>query len=162
MFPLLVEFLVEHYSWRGTVLVMGGIMLNITICGALFRPIVSFKEQRKRQKYLRSLEKFSRVSSQHQSWEDIEQNGVCDHLPGEEKECVFCQQNQCDTPPMSRSLQQIPTYLDIESVFGEIPKLKNSSPKRNSSSVINFTLFDQSSNVIRKVEHYHYYHCHQH
>ncbi|ESN96804.1 hypothetical protein HELRODRAFT_85916 [Helobdella robusta] len=73
VFPILVELLVETYSWRGALLIMGGIMLNIVLCGALFRPIVAFKKHKLKQKYLKSLEKFSRVSSRHQSGEQLEQ-----------------------------------------------------------------------------------------
>ena len=50
VFPPLVEFLIATYSWRGTLLILGGVMLNIVLCGALFRPIVAFKKQKQRRK----------------------------------------------------------------------------------------------------------------
>ena len=39
IFAVLAERLVELYTWKGAVLVMGGIMLNMVVCGALFIPV---------------------------------------------------------------------------------------------------------------------------
>ena len=121
----------EWYTWRGATLIMGGILLNVILCGALFRPLVSFKEQRKHKKYLRSLQRFSRASS----CRELNHNGVCDHPLGEEAECVFCQQNKADTPPVTRSLQQIPTFLDFDSVFKQYSEFRGG--RRNNSTSAN-------------------------
>lgn len=38
-FPPIIEMLNEHYTWRGMFLILGSISLNITVFGALFRPL---------------------------------------------------------------------------------------------------------------------------
>ncbi|KAL8586249.1 hypothetical protein ACOMHN_003764 [Nucella lapillus] len=35
----ITKLLVEEYSWRGTMLILGGVILNVTVCGAVFRPL---------------------------------------------------------------------------------------------------------------------------
>lgn len=61
-FAPLCEILVEAYGWRGTFLIMGGIALNITVCGALFRPLKFTPEQR-RQRALHAFNRLSRTVS---------------------------------------------------------------------------------------------------
>lgn len=34
-----VQLLIEQYSWRGALLILGGFVLNLCVCGALMRPI---------------------------------------------------------------------------------------------------------------------------
>ncbi|XP_043992392.1 monocarboxylate transporter 12-B-like [Gambusia affinis] len=34
-----VQLLIEHYSWRGALLVLGGFVSNLCVCGALMRPL---------------------------------------------------------------------------------------------------------------------------
>ncbi|ETE68384.1 Monocarboxylate transporter 12 [Ophiophagus hannah] len=34
-----VQLLIEHFSWRGALLILGGFVLNLCVCGALMRPI---------------------------------------------------------------------------------------------------------------------------
>ncbi|KAG8523097.1 Monocarboxylate transporter 12 [Galemys pyrenaicus] len=34
-----VQFLIEQFSWRGALLILGGFVLNLCVCGALMRPI---------------------------------------------------------------------------------------------------------------------------
>jgi predicted MFS family arabinose efflux permease len=36
--PILIEYLITHFGWEGSMLILGGIALNICICGALLRP----------------------------------------------------------------------------------------------------------------------------
>lgn len=37
----LTELLVHEFSWRGAMLILGGIILNIVVCGIIFRPLES-------------------------------------------------------------------------------------------------------------------------
>ena len=62
IFAPLTEYLITSYTWKGAMLLIGGIMFNITVAGSLFRPLETKRERRKR-KYLKKLEKFSRNSS---------------------------------------------------------------------------------------------------
>lgn len=34
-----VQLLIEQFSWRGALLILGGFVLNLCVCGALMRPI---------------------------------------------------------------------------------------------------------------------------
>ncbi|CAH1784633.1 unnamed protein product, partial [Owenia fusiformis] len=38
LYPLLIEALNEEYGWRGAMLILSGIGLNICVCGVLMRP----------------------------------------------------------------------------------------------------------------------------
>ncbi|XP_058870440.1 monocarboxylate transporter 13-like [Acipenser ruthenus] len=38
-FSPLFQFLVDHYAWRGALLILGGLSLNLLVCGALLRPL---------------------------------------------------------------------------------------------------------------------------
>lgn len=101
----LTEHLIDTYSWRGAMAVIGAIMLNLVVCGALFRPLVSFELRKKRQKYLRSLERFSRASSRRQSKEGIERRsnyGDADVLGVD----------RSDEVALHHSLILLPTYLN--------------------------------------------------
>ncbi|KAI5619217.1 monocarboxylate transporter 6-like, partial [Silurus asotus] len=37
--PLLANFLLEQFGWRGSFLVLGGVVLNCCVCGAVMRPL---------------------------------------------------------------------------------------------------------------------------
>uniref|UniRef100_A0A4W5R842 Si:dkey-246g23.4 n=1 Tax=Hucho hucho TaxID=62062 RepID=A0A4W5R842_9TELE len=39
LFTPLFQLLVDHYSWRGAMLVLGGLQLNLCVCGMLLRPL---------------------------------------------------------------------------------------------------------------------------
>ncbi|OXB54009.1 hypothetical protein ASZ78_015104, partial [Callipepla squamata] len=41
-----VQLLIEQFSWRGALLILGGFVLNLCVCGALMRPI-ALEEDRK-------------------------------------------------------------------------------------------------------------------
>lgn len=39
VFAPLTEWLLEHYLWRGTLIITAGLLFNIVVCGALYRPL---------------------------------------------------------------------------------------------------------------------------
>lgn len=41
IFAPLIDFLIKELTWRGTLLVLSGIVLNCAIFGALFRPLTA-------------------------------------------------------------------------------------------------------------------------
>lgn len=45
VFAPLVAWLNIQYGWRGTLMVLAGIVLNCAIFGGLFRPLASFNEE---------------------------------------------------------------------------------------------------------------------
>lgn len=40
-----VQLLIEQFSWRGALLILGGFVLNLCVCGALMRPITLKDDQ---------------------------------------------------------------------------------------------------------------------
>uniref|UniRef100_UPI0037E8A11B monocarboxylate transporter 12-B-like n=1 Tax=Semicossyphus pulcher TaxID=241346 RepID=UPI0037E8A11B len=52
-----VQLLIEYYSWRGALLVLGGFVSNLCVCGALMRPLIPRGGKRKCEKNLSNLEK---------------------------------------------------------------------------------------------------------
>ena len=47
IFAPLTEVLLEHFGWKGTILILSGILLNCIPCGALFRPVEYPKKKKK-------------------------------------------------------------------------------------------------------------------
>lgn len=60
-----VQLLIEQFSWRGALLILGGFVLNLCVCGALMRPITLQEDQTTpEQNHIRRAQKpdFQRVS----------------------------------------------------------------------------------------------------
>ncbi|XP_071085135.1 monocarboxylate transporter 12-like isoform X2 [Haliotis cracherodii] len=47
--PNLVRYLLNEYSYQGCMLIIGALMLNVCVCGALMRPLSSYKKKKKRE-----------------------------------------------------------------------------------------------------------------
>ncbi len=108
VFAPFTEYLIGLYSWRGTVLIIGGIMLNIIVCGALFRPLGDLEES-ERKRHQHSRETFPRNSSRH---DFIEEYKHCnEHLTADAKLLILLQELE---EPVAHSLMQFPTYLQKE------------------------------------------------
>lgn len=58
VFAPLFEFLIEKYTWRGSLIILSGITLNLVVCGALLRPL----EFTPREEWQRNLEYFEKMS----------------------------------------------------------------------------------------------------
>ncbi|KAH9512760.1 hypothetical protein Btru_038127 [Bulinus truncatus] len=43
-FPVLIRHLLVHFAWRGTMLILSGIALNLCVCGMVMRPLKFDKE----------------------------------------------------------------------------------------------------------------------
>lgn len=41
-----VQLLIENYSWRGALLILGGFVSNLCVCGALMRPLEPRRKER--------------------------------------------------------------------------------------------------------------------
>lgn len=50
LMPLLMEYLVIRYGWEGSLLILGGLSLNICVCGALLRPPPNKGKKKKKKK----------------------------------------------------------------------------------------------------------------
>ncbi|XP_019617991.1 PREDICTED: monocarboxylate transporter 13-like isoform X1 [Branchiostoma belcheri] len=45
-FPPLFQYLMDEYGWKGALLIIGGIMLNIVVAGALIRPLEAYRDRK--------------------------------------------------------------------------------------------------------------------
>lgn len=106
LFAPLTKFLIDCYGWRGTVLIIGGIMLNITVCGTVFRPLVSPKLERRRRRYKASMERFTKMCSRQQL-DQQQQLSVAAMATSQH------QINQLMHAPVTQSLMQFPTHITI-------------------------------------------------
>ena len=138
-FAPLMDILIDRYTWKGALLILAGVMLNIVLCGALFRPLISFKVHKQRRRYLRSLERFSRVSSRIPSDEGLDGKSICEHSNGIPS-CMLCS----DLEPLSHSLIQFPTYLGMNDLDLILPDIVPDF-LRNSKSMIELSLIHGSS-----------------
>ncbi|KAM3610389.1 uncharacterized protein V6R79_003235 [Siganus canaliculatus] len=50
MFSPFFQWLIEMYSWQGSLLIIGGLQLNLCVCGALMRPLESVQRSRQETK----------------------------------------------------------------------------------------------------------------
>ena len=127
VFAPLSEHLIEQYSWKGAVLIIGGIMLNICACGAVFRPIIDEEEAIRKRAKKRALHRMSRTtrsSSDHQDNipdSSLEFNGF---LSGQDMDSSKFLVLPPDDELVVHSLVQFPTYLqnDISSLPPDILK----------------------------------------
>ncbi|KAM4624479.1 monocarboxylate transporter 12-B-like [Polymixia lowei] len=49
-----VQLLIDHYTWRGALLILSGFVANLCVCGALLRPIMLREEEEEREECLGS------------------------------------------------------------------------------------------------------------
>ena len=102
LFAPLTEWLIEMYTWKGALIVIGGIMLNIVACGAVFRPLEATLGRKK--KPLLDQEETS-ITEALKSFEDT--TSIGDHL------------HDIGT----HSLIQLPTYINSDRVTSLRPDL---------------------------------------
>ncbi|XP_019411267.1 PREDICTED: monocarboxylate transporter 12 isoform X1 [Crocodylus porosus] len=78
-----VQLLIEQFSWRGALLILGGFVLNLCVCGALMRPI-TLKEDHENPSELLKQEYVSKAQKQ-----DLKQISMCSPLMKEwSHECL--------------------------------------------------------------------------
>ena len=110
VFAPLSEHLITEYSWKGAVLIIGAIMLNISVCGAIFRPLVEVKgslDKGSEQVKVDHLSKQDVYAGLEQMNGQVARRGVTCDLPSNAKLVI-------DDEPITHSLVQFPTYLANE------------------------------------------------
>ena len=111
----LSERLIEQYSWKGAVLVIGGIMLNICACGAVFRPIIDDEDPRNKPSGKRTVDRIFRTTRSGLEQQDHMQH-VYEQLKrpltlGQSSECTKSSTVEFEKDLMIHSLVHFPTYL---------------------------------------------------
>ncbi|XP_070833947.1 monocarboxylate transporter 12-B-like [Chaetodon trifascialis] len=79
-----VQLLVDHYSWRGALLIMGGFVSNLCVCGALMRPLEPRGGERIRKNSTANLEKDSMAAALDSK--DTEVSADCSQVEPEQLE----------------------------------------------------------------------------
>lgn len=112
LFAPLTEYLIETYSWRGAVLIIGGLMFNIMACGALFRPLTNPKAVKKK-RASQSLDRFPGHNT----------DMYYENRPYLDNHHLQKLLEQLDEP-VAHSLVQFPTYLqkDINNIAPDLLK----------------------------------------
>lgn len=102
VFAPLIESLIQAYGWRGAILILGGIMLQMVTCGALLRPLVppSLEKKRKQLRLNSVRSSRSRLSSYRQSLDDVRVILSAPQTEGQSQTLV------------THSLLQFPTYVN--------------------------------------------------
>lgn len=64
VFAPLIDALIDHYEWKGALLILSAILLNLVVCGALMRDLEWPEDtlEYKRERFLRSLDALSHES----------------------------------------------------------------------------------------------------
>lgn len=85
-----VQLLIEQYSWRGALLIMGGFVSNLCVCGALMRPIAIKEKNRNSQELLKE-----QYASDPELKDEI-QTSACSPLPEDcnHKSLCYCSQKE--------------------------------------------------------------------
>jgi MCP family monocarboxylic acid transporter-like MFS transporter 14 len=110
IFAPLTEYLIEQYSWRGALLLIGGLMLNLVICGAIFRPLVIPKPSLDMSPVLADFQSPSHLGK---SCDDLDL--VSNHVALTSRftlQAQLCDGDCTFIDPSFHSLIQFPTYLD--------------------------------------------------
>ncbi|OWF37862.1 monocarboxylate transporter 12-like [Mizuhopecten yessoensis] len=111
LFAPLIEYLIEHYTWRGSFLILSGVTLNLVVCGFLLRPL-KFSPQEQWKRKLEAFEKLSKTVSR-----SISKTSLSDYPRSRHTSHTDDVDSDSDTPDlehMSYSQVQLPTYIQNE------------------------------------------------
>nr|XP_022325657.1 monocarboxylate transporter 9-like isoform X2 [Crassostrea virginica] len=122
VYAYLCEALLSEFSWRGTILIMAGILLNCVVCAALFRPLSTEAEKRKRRK-----RKESKMY-----------------------DCVKCM-DSAESSSTDLSTKSKDVYLDID-VRRNGPSLFNSTSALESKTPARYSFIENSGTAVRQAK----------
>jgi MFS family permease len=142
----LMEYLIKTYGWRGTFLLIGGFFLNVVVCGTLLRPLET-SGQRKRRKFLQSLDRLSRTS-RNNSQLNIGVNEdtvkyIAVQFNGRRESATVVKIKKTLYEPVTHSLVQLPTYFYKDD---NIPP-KGSSSEAHVSGKVKVTFRNTQSDI---------------
>ncbi|XP_041379072.1 monocarboxylate transporter 12-like [Gigantopelta aegis] len=78
--PNLMRFLLDYYGLFGSLIIIGGLMLNICVCACLFRPLSSYKKTSKNLKQHSREDKVVKNTA-HIINADVDSKKLCRHVP---------------------------------------------------------------------------------
>ena len=113
IFAPLSEILIAEYGWRGFLLILAGIVSNIVVCGALFRPL-KFTREQKHKLALQSFEKISRARSKLSLPSHGRSRVGSENSDSSLASCSDEDADRYGLEQISHSQVQIPTFLNSE------------------------------------------------
>lgn len=130
LFAPLLKYLMDEYDWRGALLIVGGVTLNLMVCGALFRPLEFTPQER----YLNNLETFEKMSSSvsRASLRDSSANRSR-HVSNSGEIETEADDEENGLEHLCHSQIQLPTFVKTQ--IGEIPEKLLSDSRRNGSNL---------------------------
>lgn len=117
VFAPLFEFLIEKYTWRGSLIILSGITLNLVVCGALLRPLEFTPEQ----EWQRNFEHFEKIS-RSRSKASLPDHGRRSRKTSESSTSSSDSDDdsECNFEQLSHSQVILPTFLNEKK--SKIPK----------------------------------------
>lgn len=108
VFAPLLEYLIDIYGWRGTMLILGGIVGNVVVCGCLLRPL----EYSPKEKYEKALETFTKISKNDARLNSKFDEGLSSR--SYDAQLTYC--SNIANLVVSNSVVHLPTYLQLKRV----------------------------------------------
>ncbi|RWS06607.1 Monocarboxylate transporter 9-like protein, partial [Dinothrombium tinctorium] len=106
VFPYLTRYLLIHYSWRGTLLIMSGFLLNIVVFGALMRDLDIDDDE---------------TESSCDSDSEVQSIGNDTFSSNANNHSNLMKSNVSDSHHISSSLINIPTYITNRNSTATVP-----------------------------------------
>ncbi|XP_014769455.1 monocarboxylate transporter 12 [Octopus bimaculoides] len=123
VFAPLLEYLIDLYGWRGTMLVLGGIVSNVIVCGALLRPL---KYNSKKNHDKTAMDNLSKISKRNTLLNSTLDEG----FSSRSYDAQLTYDSDMANLTVSNSVVQLPTYIQLKraSLSHEVfHKLRNST-----------------------------------
>lgn len=110
VFAPLTQLLIDMYTWRGAVLIIGGLMFNVIVCGLLFRPLAGAGRSPR-----------GDASTSESSSESVRPATPVSCQPATDDTVALEREDQHE---LTHSLLTFPTYLrsDLDAVATDLPK----------------------------------------
>lgn len=117
LFAPFFEYLIEEYTWRGSLIILSGVTLNLVACGALLRPL-EFTPAEEWKRNLEAFEKISRTVSKASLHDHGRHSQKCSESDSSDENSNG--EEICGAEQLSHSQVILPTFLNEKKK--QIPK----------------------------------------
>ncbi|GAB1606924.1 monocarboxylate transporter 12-like [Argonauta hians] len=107
VFAPLLEYLIDLYGWRGTMLILGGIVSNVIVCGALLRPLKYSGDKNRGKSSINSLSKISKQNT-------LLNSTLNESFPSGSFNPQLVNNSELGNFSVSNSVVQLPTYIQLK------------------------------------------------
>ncbi|XP_072049175.1 monocarboxylate transporter 12-like [Amphiura filiformis] len=109
----LAQVLIVNYGWRGALLIIGGLCFNVTVSGALLRPLVSSVPEEKKRPNGKHYEPLLPNGVDHDDVDDIYHNGNLEYMESQVRQP---RRSCCDSTCCSMDNLGMSLFTDISFV----------------------------------------------